>query len=519
LVIATTSTDTPPANTTPQATPQYSSSSATTRDDAELSILQAEKALNDRQYQSAIDHANAALALDPEPQLAARAQLLIGRAWFHDQQFERADEAFGRTLELNPFLTEALLYLGLTRFNRDDFEGAIEAFGRLINQPADKLDQATLGHTYLMRGRSYFHLGDNERALADLERAASEVPSNHYAFHHMGVVYFARRKNFAVAREMFDKALAIDPNFVPALLFRGCCFAYLNDFNRAFDDLSAAYDRDPRWVHQFIDMGIQANQHDPKRFGVDLEEARGFMSRFTSNLQMLVMQGKVTGWQVFLYFGLYQQFKKEYEASVQSLSQALEQAPFEHKRKIHIFRGQSLDMIGRHQEAVADFSAALAIAPNDNLGLLSRGVAYLKLGQLDAARTDLLQVHELTPSEPRVVMHLGMIACLQRRWEDAQQLFQRVQELAPTDSRSYSLMAWLLCQAPEPLRNLDQAEQQALLGIEKNNEVALSWGMAGAVAEARGNLGAAKLHYQRALAKGPEHWYFNAAFYRLRLDR
>jgi tetratricopeptide (TPR) repeat protein len=48
----------------------------------------------------------------------------------------------------------------------------------------------------------------------------------------------------------------------------------------------------------------------------------------------------------------------------------------------------ALDQIGRHEEAVADCSEAIAIDPNHAKAYNSRGVVRMKIGQIEEARAD-----------------------------------------------------------------------------------------------------------------------------------
>ena len=56
--------------------------------------------------------------------------------------------------------------------------------------------------------------------------------------------------------------------------------------------------------------------------------------------------------------------------------------------KAHNRRGDALVLLGRAQEAIAEFDQAQPLAPNDAYVLYNRGRAYLALGKTEEAKAD-----------------------------------------------------------------------------------------------------------------------------------
>ena len=482
--------------------------------DSDVLMYQARAALTRYQYAQLQSLATQLLALDDAN---FEAHYFRGVAAYAEKQYEVAEKAFDRTLELNPYFADALFARAHSRFNQDRLDEAKDDYSRLIALPAGRIADTQRTTAHVLRGRCYFHAGRTDEAVLDFQKATELEPNNPQPYHQLGIVCFARERNFSQALVWFDKTLALNKDYIPAMLFRGATQAYLSNFEKAFEDFSNAYDLNPQWVHEFIEMGLEAKDHDPKRYDFDPVEARNFLEEFTKRVGMMAMSGQLAGWKVHLYMGLFHHYTRKYAEAVASVTKAIELAPIEHRRKLYIFRGQANDMLGEHQKAVFDFSSALETEPDDVYGRLYRATSLLKLRDLEQANEDLAVVLRVRPDELRGHLDSGMIAALQHRHADAMAHFEKARAVSLTDSRSYSLRAWLLATSPHP--DLEEALREAHKGIERNPELAESWGIAAIVLAAQGDRSQADRYFKKAIEAKPVHWYFDADFYRQQLEK
>ncbi|HJT57300.1 MAG TPA: tetratricopeptide repeat protein [Ktedonobacteraceae bacterium] len=86
---------------------------------------------------------------------------------------------------------------------------------------------------------------------------------------------------------------------------------------------------------------------------------------------------------------------------------------------------------GPLEEALAFYSAAIAMDPNYPEYFDERGSLYLKAGQLQEAERDFLQAIELSPPYPEVWTNLGQCYRAMERWEDAVAAYARALDLDP----------------------------------------------------------------------------------------
>ncbi len=474
--------------------------------------MRAETALLQQRLAEAEKHLQQALRLAPKN---FKLHFLLGRIYEGTREPEKAEAAYRNSIAENPAHWEAVFRLGRVLFYQDKMKEAKAKFSRVIAL-GKAVPAQFRSESYRMRARCYYFFKEDVAAIDDFEQALNLNPKNYLAHHWLGILYFAHMKLYGPAKVEFNRALNIKKHYVESLLFRGACSAYLEEFDSAFDDFSNAYDRDPQLCHNLIERGFESD-YDARRYEVDVKEAKRFLTNLQGHVQALVKKGKISNYKFGLYMGLYAHYTGKYEAAVISLSAAIRGAPFEQKRRLYIFRGLSLDMLGKHEQAIEDFSRALTTKPKDVFGRLHRGTSYLKLNQLEKAKEDLEFVAREDTNEVRAAMHLGMIALLDQRHDGAKKWLEQALKIAPSDSRCHSLYAWFKSQAPAPHRDLAAASREALTGLTLNRKVPLSWGMLGVILEAQGDKEKAKAHYEKALAAKPKHWFFTPAFYKSRL--
>lgn len=92
-------------------------------------------------YQKTIEKASIILEFHPDSKYVDDALYLIGRSFYHQGQFSKAETKFRELLVTYPeskFADESVLYLGKARYRREDFVGAKEAFEKVDSTAKDK---------------------------------------------------------------------------------------------------------------------------------------------------------------------------------------------------------------------------------------------------------------------------------------------------------------------------------------------------------------------------------------------
>src|SRR5262249_47568689 len=84
-----------------------------------------------------------------------------------------------------------------------------------------------------------------------------------------------------------------------------------------------------------------------------------------------------------------------------------------------IDRGNALLDLGRHDEAIADFSGAIALDKTKELAFADRAIAYLGKGDKDKARADIEAAAALDPKDAVMLRARGLLAENEQKWQDA----------------------------------------------------------------------------------------------------
>jgi tetratricopeptide (TPR) repeat protein len=126
------------------------------------------------------------------------------------------------------------------------------------------------------------------------------------------------------------------------------------------------------------------------------------------------------------------------------------------------WRGEIYRLMGRYDEALADFHRAIELDANDACALASRGQVYQALERFEDALADLDQAIELAPDVAWALASRAMTHALMERYEEAIADFNRASALAPNNS---SIVAQrgvthrLMAQFEDALSDFDRALQ------------------------------------------------------------
>lgn len=94
----------------------------------------------------------------------------------------------------------------------------------------------------------------------------------------------------------------------------------------------------------------------------------------------------------------------------------------------HLDRGLSLQHQEHNREAIEDFSAAVALAPGESEAVTSRAFAYLAVGEMDHAVSDLSAAHEKYPKDTEIDRLMGLADWQLGRYAEAQKVFARIEK-------------------------------------------------------------------------------------------
>lgn len=111
------------------------------------------------------------------------------------------------------------------------------------------------------------------------------------------------------------------------------------------------------------------------------------------------------------------------------------------------------------EQRLADYNAAVELAPRDDETLRARALFHIEQGKLDEAVADLSQAVELNPEDASTHEALGLALATQGKYDEALESLERAIELAPDAPMAYihrSRIHILKSQPQEAIEDLDQ---------------------------------------------------------------
>jgi tetratricopeptide (TPR) repeat protein len=275
-------------------------------------------------------------------------------------QIERAMSDYDRMIARKPndvraFLNRGMIFTRLGKFGQAiaDFDSA------LALAPENPL-------ALMERGNAYGKTGEFARALADLNRAIALSPANARAYVMRGVSYGHQGKNQR-ARADYDAALTINPRNYDALTDRAAIDQKSGNNHEAIKDLTAAID--------LLDNDNDALAHYNR--GVAYFALNRYGQALADYDAAIELDGRADyayGNRCLTRIVMGQDVVK----AMQDCDKAIELNP--NAVDGHNIRGFVNLKLGRFEQALGDYNAALKLDPNSPHALYGRGLARVKAG-------------------------------------------------------------------------------------------------------------------------------------------
>lgn len=379
--------------------------------------------------------------LPPIPQL----QLLAGEIYLAGGDVQRAtafyqDAAKGQSAQQ----VAARMRLGQIALATGRSE---EGFREL--ETASELDPGTYqADLALIAG----HLRRNEfdKAMEAAKALEKKQPNSPLTFQMYGVVNLAK-SDFAAARKSFDKALELQPNYLPAAY----SLAQLDTMQKRPEDAR-------------------------KRYEAMIARERNNEQLYIALADLLVRTGAES---------------REVAATLQRAVDADPQATTARLALIGF-----LLRAGETKAALAAAQAALAVSPSDPRILAAAGTAQEMAGELNQAIGTLSKLASLQPDTTAPLYRLSALKLRQNDAEGAIQALRQAQKIAPAEREAVVRLVQIYVaagrydEALKEARQLQASEPQSPDG----------WGLEGDVYVAQGKYADAERLYREALRRNPK---------------
>ena len=303
-----------------------------------------------------------------------------GNAYFYEEGFDEAIEAYDKALAIKPSDHEALNNKGSALTNLRKLDKAIKAYDKALAIKPD-LHQALYN-----KGIALGKLGKLDEAIEAFDKAIAIKPDNHQALHNKGTT-LGKLGKLDEAIEVYDKTLAIKPDLYQALYNKGNALAELGKLDEAI----VAFDKT---------LAIKPDDHEA-----------------------LYNKGNA----------LYELGKLD-EAIV-AFDKAITIKPDKHNALNN--KGAALRNLGKLDEAIEAFDKALAIKPSDHAVLYNKGTTLGNLEKLDEAIEVYDKALAIKPDLYQALYNKARAHSLKNDTDNALQALQKAINLNP-DYRDFA---------------------------------------------------------------------------------
>lgn len=138
-------------------------------------------------------------------------------------------------------------------------------------------------------------------------------------------------------------------------------------------------------------------------------------------------------------FGTILYFKGDYTGAVKAYSTVLERD--DSVANAFAQRGACYSKLGRPDDAIHDFTMAIALNPAHKEAYFNRGVAYMNLGENEKAAHDLTQAMGLDSQSLETIMARATVFMRLGKYDRAAADYRRAQVLDPDDHGIHALLA------------------------------------------------------------------------------
>ncbi|WKZ64851.1 MAG: tetratricopeptide repeat protein [Flavobacteriales bacterium] len=187
--------------------------------------------------------------------------MLAGMTAMRQQDHTAAEQAFSKAVAAAPADLKAWYYRAVNRIGMGDLDGALQDLDQAL--AIDPLD----AHSLLRRAEVRSRQGADLAATADLRRVLAARPTGPAAEHallHLG--HFAMgRRDYAEARALYDRLIAIAPYNAFGWCDRGIALAAMHQHDEALDDLDRAVELDPTLDQAHVQRALVLFRMDRKQ--------------------------------------------------------------------------------------------------------------------------------------------------------------------------------------------------------------------------------------------------------------
>lgn len=297
---------------------------------------------------------------------------------------------------------------------------------------------------------------DISKSVKEFQCLVDTDPSNATALFASGALLL-KSEDCEGAISCFNAAIAADPNYAHAFLWRGFAWAKLHNWSLALEDAKRILEDAERILSKPPPF---TNAHD---LLAEAHRLKGISHYHLGDIPNSITELKsatttspdlaVAHWNLAEVFALKGRWREVVETTSAALLQTI-RLP-----EIYLLRADAQWRLGRADQAVADCDEALRLRPGDQSAYRVRGFAKLVLNDLIQARLDLDNALLLKPDDADALIGLAQVSQKAGNLDEALRFLDQAVETSPRYAEAYWRRGWLRITRWE--RSRDETELDA----------------------------------------------------------
>jgi tetratricopeptide (TPR) repeat protein len=302
---------------------------------------------------------------------------------------------------------DSFYHRGMDKARRGDFQGAITDFNQFLQLNPNGIK------AYYRRGVARRELGDNMGALADFDIYLRVNSNDPEAYYNRGLLRFELGDNYGAMAD-YTQAMKLNPNYVVD-----------NDDLSLTRSQSIDNQKALRFDTPFLfNPGFPLADKNHLNHEFVLEEKHDYLENLNPNNIRMNNGQDDTNLDI-----------KDHIRAIADYTQALWLNP--NDAEAYKNRGLVYSRLEYYHEAIEDYTHSLQLNPDDAVVYYSRGYARFKLKDYMGAIADYTQAVQLNPNDPTAYYYRGLAYAEIEDYRQAVEDYTQVVQLNPNDATAY----------------------------------------------------------------------------------
>jgi tetratricopeptide (TPR) repeat protein len=285
----------------------------------------------------------------------------LGKIYSAQGNYQPAISAFESARATWPNPTEGLVDLSIAYFHAGQYTKGIEPLQRVIAADA----QNAIAHHML--GKTYFMIGEFEKATRELQEALKLTPADYDAEYTLGLC-FLKRKDVAQARQLYERMAERLGNRPALRVLIGRAYRETGFLPESIEEFKKAIALDPSFPRVHYYLGLTYLYKDGAAKIPDAMEE--FKIELAANPEEYFAN---------FYLGILYIMDRKWEPAIALLEKATQKQPNNPDPYFHL--GQAYQGAGMHKEAVEVLEKTIALNPSLAHNDYQVTTAHYRLGQ------------------------------------------------------------------------------------------------------------------------------------------